>query len=316
MASPQVSVVIPTYMRPDRLDRAVASVVAQTFDNWELIVVNDDPTDSVRNVLPADERITCLQHDENRGAPAARNTGIQASTGDYIALLDDDDEWKPTKLERQVLVLDASDEKTGMVYTGVERVKNGEVRDVYTPTAEGDILSILLQRNVIPSPTPLIRRDCFEKVGRFDERLQSNQDLDMWIRIADEFAVTCLSEALARSHVDHSDRISEDIERLYQGERCLLDKHEHHFINHPAAHAYRYHELGMYATYTDRKHEAVRYFLKSIRLGRRDPLTFSYAVLSLLPDPVHTRVFALRRLVSEHGFTRGLSQFVSFERQS
>ena len=121
---PAVSVVIPTHDRPDLLLRAVASVLAQTVTDLEVVVVDDG---SARPVEVHDDRVTVLRHDTALGAPAARNTGVAASTGDVVAFLDDDDQWLPTKLARQLAVLEARDdvvlvgchhEEAGLAYRG------------------------------------------------------------------------------------------------------------------------------------------------------------------------------------------------------
>ena len=102
--SPVVSVIIPTYNRAHLIGRAIRSVLDQTYQDWELIVVDDASTDDIPGIVKGftDGRVKYIRHDENKGAAAARNTGIQAARGAYIAFLDSDDEWLPEKLERQV----------------------------------------------------------------------------------------------------------------------------------------------------------------------------------------------------------------------
>jgi glycosyltransferase involved in cell wall biosynthesis len=96
MSHPKVSIVIPTYNRPKKLIRAVESVIEQTYTDWELIVVDDSSDVDAEETIPDDDRIRYIQHECNKGAPAARNTGIDASNGEFIALLDDD-AWKSGK---------------------------------------------------------------------------------------------------------------------------------------------------------------------------------------------------------------------------
>lgn len=109
-APPAVSVVIPTYDRAAVLPRAIDSVLGQTVEDLELLVVDDGSTDRAPDVVAgyADDRVRCLRHEQNRGASAARNSGIEAASGDYVAFLDSDDEWLAGKLETQLAVLEAA----------------------------------------------------------------------------------------------------------------------------------------------------------------------------------------------------------------
>ena len=117
---PQVSVIIPTHNRSEFLGAAIGSVLSQTFQDFELIVVDDASTDTTAEVVASfnDERIKFIRHGMNKGGSVARNTGILNSTGDYIAFLDDDDEWLPAKLSKQIQVLLSSPPEVGCVYAG------------------------------------------------------------------------------------------------------------------------------------------------------------------------------------------------------
>jgi glycosyltransferase involved in cell wall biosynthesis len=295
MSNPLVSVVVATYKRPQLVQRAVNSILAQTYDEWEFIVVNDDPETDVSGVIPEDPRISYAQHYKNRDLNGARNTGVRAASGKYIAFLDDDDEWKPTKLEKQVEAFEELDDTYGLIYAGTETVTEDGIISNDVSSVEGDILSTLLRSNVIPSPTPLVRRECFKTVGLFDETFRTKTDLEMWIRIAQEYLIAQVPEKLATTYQSHDDRMSDDFERLYQGQKRFVEKFRDLLEVHPDAFAYRLHELGMYASYTDRQHEAARYFLASLRAGRRDPLTAAYAVVNLLPSSISRIIFTLRR---------------------
>lgn len=307
MSDPLVSVVVPTYERPEKLARAVDSVLKQHYEQWELLVVNDAPDEDVVHILPDDDRITYIRHEENRGAPAARNTGIEASTGEFIALLDDDDAWKPTKLARQLERFDAVGKGCGLVYTGRDIVQDGVVVNSDHPTTEGWIFEDLLAGNVIASETPLIRSECFDRVGGFDTSFESAQDLDMWLRIAREYKIAVVSESLAIAYRGHGDRISEDMDRKYHGLARLLKKYREDFEAHPEVLAHRYKTLGVYAVESGRTREGRRLFVSSLRTYPRDPLVLLYALCTLPPSVVRDRLFKLRAVMFEHGVVSGLS---------
>jgi len=189
--TPVVSVVIPTYNRAEIIGRAIRSVQAQTFEDWELIVVDDASEDETEEVVAAfeDTRIRYIQHVENRGGAAARNTGIRNSRGEYIAFLDSDDEWLPQKLEGQIRVFEKASESVGLVYTGMIRKK-----DEYTkrkpPVYSGWIEEKLYLENVIGScSVGVIKSNVTNEVGYFDKKLDSAQDKDYWLRVSKVFKI-------------------------------------------------------------------------------------------------------------------------------
>src|SRR5262245_11345247 len=189
---PKISVIIPTHDRAHFLPGAIFSVLNQTFQDFEIIVVDDASNDNTSEVVAAfnDERIRFLQHETNKGGSAARNTGILNSQCDYIAFLDDDDEWLPDKLAKQMDVLLRSPPEVGCVYTGYVMVDGttGRVIDQRTPAKKGNLANDLLRSNYVGgTSSALLKRDCLKKVGLFDENLPRSQDYDLWIRIANEF---------------------------------------------------------------------------------------------------------------------------------
>ncbi|MGB9961588.1 glycosyltransferase family 2 protein [Halobacterium sp. MBLA0001] len=234
---PLVSVVIPTHNRADILPRALRSVQQQSHENLDIIVVDDCSSDDTSNVVQnlADSRTRYIRHEENKGANAARNTGIKAANGDYIAFLDDDDKWLEPKIEMQLERFKLLPSSYGLVYSGRKIVEDGEVIEEYIPDKEGDIYDILLNGNIIPSESPLIREECFENVGNFDTKFQSSQDIDMWIRIAKQYEIACVPKVLAISFWGHNDRISQDYDKKYQGTMRLLKKYWWDMLKNPRA---------------------------------------------------------------------------------
>ena len=231
----EVSVIVPTYNRANVLPRALDSVLSQTYKDIELIVVDDNSDDDTRNVVESysDPRIRYVRHEINQGANSARNTGIKEANGHYISFLDDDDEWFAEKINTQLTVLKQLDDSYGLAYSGRQIVKNGKVIEEYKPDLEGEVFRELLKENFIPSETPLIRYDCFESVGLFDERFRSCQDWDMWLRISQEYKISCVDEILAVSHWDSNDRISTNSRRKHQGYELILKKYSKHIKRNP-----------------------------------------------------------------------------------
>ena len=199
-----VSVIIPTHNRSELLLEAIASVQAQTFRDFELIVVDDGSTDNTESVVRviADSRIR-YHRNQWTGLPAVgRNTGIRMARGEYIAFLDSDDLWLPTKLERQLEVLTKEDPK-GWCYCACDILihETGEVlpgRRSF-PDAETFHQNLLIE-NFIASPTPLVHRSMFEECGLLDERweLRFAEDREMWLRLAAHRLPCVYREPLAR----------------------------------------------------------------------------------------------------------------------
>ena len=205
---PRVSVIIPTYNCAQYIGVAVESVLAQTFADYELIVVDDGSTDETADTLkPYEGRITLI-HQENQERSAARNTGIRASSGQYIAFLDSDDIWQPNKLKRQVAILDQYPEVVLTYCQALYVDIDGRPVEFVGETASGesgseiivaDLSRNLLLGNVISGggSTPMVRRAALEEVGLFDEILSYAEDWDMWMRLSRKGPFAYVPEPLA-----------------------------------------------------------------------------------------------------------------------
>jgi len=195
--APKVSVVIPVFNRPASVRRAIESVLAQTCQDFEIVVVDDGSTDTTVAAVAAlaDPRITVIRHQRNRGGSAARNTGIAAGSAPYVAFLDSDDEWLPVKLERQLALFERSGERLGLVYAGTERVfADGRV-DRIIPRRPHDVTRALLTENVIgETSVGMVRRAALDETGGFDESLPASQDMDLWLRICEGFLADVVPE--------------------------------------------------------------------------------------------------------------------------
>lgn len=210
---PLVSVVIPTHNRFSLLCRAVNSVLAQSYESLECIVVDDGSTDDTQCLLSKinDSRLIYLRHGTPRYASAARNTGIAEASGEYIAFLDDDDEWMSSKLEKQIACMRAAPEKVGMVYCWAQ-ICNGEgdvIRN-YKPEIKGDIFSDVLDEQRIGNcSTLLVKKNVVEQVGGFDENLRRGNDGDFIRRVTLHYEVDFVPELLIKYVIAHGyDRIT------------------------------------------------------------------------------------------------------------
>jgi glycosyltransferase involved in cell wall biosynthesis len=273
-----VSVVIPTRNRPRHVARAVRSVLAQTFSDLEILVVDDASTDDVGAVLAplADARVRVLRHDRRRGACAARNTGIDAARGRFVALLDDDDEWMPGKLAAQVARF-ASAPEIGLVYCGVEVVSEatGEVQRRSLPKGAPLTYADLLRSTGFGASAAVVRRECFAAIGGFDETLAGAQDRDMWLRIAKRYRLDYVPDALVRWYI-HGEQITTDLGVKITARRQLLHKYADDLRSHPAALARLLLSLGMMYGADARPAPAAWCFLRAIRRSPRDPVPYRH----------------------------------------
>jgi len=187
-----VSVIIPTYKRPEFLSNAIDSVLNQTYKNIEIIVVDDNNPDSlervetekIMNKYNKNPCIKYIRHEKNKNGSAARNTGIKNSSRRYIAFLDDDDEFLPNKIQLQVERLESLDDSWGMCYTKFVRKKHNKIIDKGIENKEGDISIELLKGSLYISAGSnlMIRRDIVEKINGFNELFLRRQDLEFLIR--------------------------------------------------------------------------------------------------------------------------------------
>lgn len=202
---PLVSVVIPMYNRENTIKRAVQSVLDQTYQNIEVIVIDDASTDrSVETVQSIhDERIKILCLLNNQGANHARNEGIKAAKGEYIAFQDSDDEWFPTKLGVQIdYVLENNLQAVFCPYylVGEYSVRQVPSKQIEDYMQNRSVREVLHERNIIGTPTLLIHRKVIEHVGMFDEKLPRFQDYDLVIRISQKYDIGFVSQVLANAY--------------------------------------------------------------------------------------------------------------------
>ena len=195
---PKVSVIIPTYNRLPMLKEAVDSVLAQDFEDFELIVVDDGSTDGTAEEIERyGKRVHLLQHPENRGVSAARNKGILRARGKYIAFLDSDDLWVKGKLKIQVTFLNDNPHYS-LCYTDEIWIRKGRRVNPKVKHAKysGWIFERCLPLCTISPSSAMMRKTLFSKVGLFDESLPVCEDYDFWLRVSARFPIFFINRKL------------------------------------------------------------------------------------------------------------------------
>lgn len=239
--TPKVSVIIPTYNRPDRLRTALASVLAQEYRDFQIIVVNDGamPVEPVIAAFNGDGRITLINHDRNRGLAASRNTGLRQATGTYVCYLDDDDRFLPDHLRTLVDQLETGDCK--VAYTDAWRVHEQIVGETITeinrdqPYADEFNPHQLLIGNYIPVLCVMHARACLDEVGLFDESLFVHEDWDLWIRMATRYPFAHIPKATAEFtwRVDGSSMTSHSREAFLRTTEIIYRKYAPYAAKYP-----------------------------------------------------------------------------------
>ena len=207
---PKVSVIIPTYNRLPMLKEAVESVLAQDFEDLELIVVDDGSTDGTADeITRCGGRVKLLRHQENRGVSAARNSGILHARGKYIGFLDSDDLWVKGKLKTQVDFFDENPQYP-LCYTDEIWIRRGKRVNPMLKHAKfsGWILEKCLPLCIISPSSALMRKTLFSKVGLFDEALPVCEDYDLWLRVSVRFPIFFIDKRLIVKRGGHPDQLS------------------------------------------------------------------------------------------------------------
>lgn len=219
-----VSVIIPSYNREKTIERAVMSVLNQTYKDLELIVVDDCSKDNTVEVLKSikDDRFKIIELEKNSGACVARNVGVENAQGDYIAFQDSDDEWLLDKLEKQMAIFEK--EKVDLVFCAFNRFGLG--KNFTCPKLSEGIVErkTLLEDSRISTQTLVGKKECFENV-KFDPEMPRLQDYDITIRLSKKYSIYFVNEPLVNMYVQN-DSISISKNKMIRAETIIFSKYK------------------------------------------------------------------------------------------
>ena len=303
---------MPTRNRAKLLERAIGSVLAQGRSDWELIVLDDGSTDHTPEVLArlasSDSRIRTVPHSSAKGPARARNRGIGLGRGEFVAFLDDDDEWLPHKLERAVEALER-EPAAGLAYSPFFFVDAHETEHVYgvVDVSQDEPLRRLLAGNFLGTSAVVARRELLLDVGGFNEAMPSLEDWDLWLRVAARVRFAYVPEPLVRIWFSQAsvtswqgarrracDLIAERMESLCAGDRRALADGYH-------ALAYELLTHGLAAP-------GRSYMRRSVALRPWPPQRLCMAAAAHAPLPAYRLVTDLHRARSERAARRGLGR--------
>jgi len=239
-AHPTVSVVIPTYNRADLIARSIRSVLSQSYQDFELLVVDDGSVDDTAAVVAglADPRMRYVRLHRNIGAGPARNVGIRMSKGEFVAFQDSDDEWLPEKLAICMSVFARNPPPLGVVYSDMERMRqDGSIIYHRSP----DIMSGRLidpgrrsyQVHMLGTQSTVIRRECLAATGYFNEKLPALEDMELFIRLSKQFGFIRIPKPLVRYY--ETDGLSKNLGARRIARKLILKLYGRELLLHDAS---------------------------------------------------------------------------------
>jgi glycosyltransferase involved in cell wall biosynthesis len=285
-----VSVIIPTYKRPDTLTRSIESVLNQDYDNVEVIVADDNGVGTEFGIKTAEimkqyadnPRVKYVQHEHNINGSAARNSGFRASSGEYIMFLDDDDEFLPKKVSSQIKRLEQLDESWGACYSNYIKVTNDGKRlfSRSKESKEGNLLVEELKRNlfVAAGSNLMVRRNVIEEIGGFNENFLRNQDVEFLVKILKKYKLAYCNALGLKVYVHpkppRSQTFEQITERFLESFRSDIEA----LSDHDKTEVYKMIDLQLFRSYLKKRNTYKKAFLM-IRTRRVNPfLALAYYV--------------------------------------
>lgn len=241
-----VSVVMPTYNRAKTIERAIFSILNQSYQDFEIIIVDDNSNDNTEEIVKNinDNRIKYIKNNINKGANESRNIGIAEANGEYIAFQDSDDEWMKNKLEVQLKAL--SETNSDVVASGFFRYEDdGTITTIpEKPICDEEISKQIMFGNFISTQTVLGKKQCFLD-EKFDPDFPRMQDWDLMIRISRRYKVHYMNTQLANVYIQ-GNSISKDNTKGIKALNMFLEKYKDFYNKNPKAKSWMYYEIGNY----------------------------------------------------------------------
>lgn len=297
---PKVSVIIPTYNRAHLIDKSIQSVLNQTYQNFEIIIVDDASTDNTEEVVNsfASQKIIYLKHEKNKGANAARNSGIAIAKAGLLAFNDSDDKWMPTKLEKQIKIIENAEHNVGIVYTGFYQIINNNksyIPSIYVKQKDGNIHQSLLDGNFVSTQTVLVKKECFKKLGFFDEELPRLQDWELWLRLSKCYKFKFIDEPLVIAVVQPNS-ITNNSNALAVALELIITKHFKNEGISPQIKSRHHLQLAKSLYFVGRKKDALTYYCEAIKLDPFNLKIFFDIFISLFGEKIYGYFIIFNRL--------------------
>jgi glycosyltransferase involved in cell wall biosynthesis len=292
---PRVSVITVSHNRPSLLSRSIASALSQDYSDFELIIVDDSSNDEPHKVVNSfvDPRIKYIGLESEITTSAADNVGIKSAHGDYIAFLDDDDEWLPTKLSKQVMAFDSAGSSVGLIYTGINYID--EVKGsskIILPAYKGRVFDrLLLGCFIWAQSSVMIRREVLAEANGFDGRLQSIHDWDLYLRIAKNYEFDYIPEALVNYYCNYGGQ-TRNLEKRLQGQSIVYGKIGNQIKSKKVWSNYYFHR-GVWLFMLGDHLEGRRCLVESLRYNWKNLRALPLLVLSIMGSGAFKKMYSL-----------------------
>ena len=291
---PEISIILPTYNRAHLLSRAIDSVLNQTYQNFELIIIDDGSSDDTGKIISnyKTPSIKYIKFKKNKGANIARNIGIQSARGKYIAFQDSDDKWHKGKLEKQIDVIKSNLYNVQIVFSSFWYIESG-LRKYFPTNADvlksSHIKNEVIKNNFIAMPTALIERKCFEENGLFDESLPRYQDWELFIRFSQYYDFKFIKEPLVDVYRE-VDCISMDRHAAIKGIEIILKQHQSIFYKNKLLFSKHFFYLGKLCFLESEIIDCKRYFLRSIKLNCFNVKSVFSLLIILISEKLYEKI--------------------------
>ena len=284
---PKVSVIITTFNRANFLEKAIKSVLAQTYADFELLILDNSSTDNTEEVILSfqDSRIRHIKHQPIL-ISEARNLGVREARGEFVAFLDDDDEWLEEKLKLQIKVFENNSADTGLVYGGFIWVDSNS-REVgrHRSVLEGMILGkLLVQKDFFTgsASNPMIRKSVFDTIGHYNEKVATGEDWELYLRLAERYPINFTPEIVVKINQHAGPRLGDKLKSAAELELMVMDRYQEIFEKNRKLKSFYLQKIGGKFYRTGEVSRGRAYILQAIKIYPLNYIAYGQYLISLL----------------------------------
>jgi len=286
---PLITAIITTFNRAQFLEKAVKSILTQTFENFELLVLDNSSTDNTQEIVKGfnDKRIKYIKH-KPIGISAARNLGVKKASGEFIAFLDDDDEWLPNKLQNQIDIFKKNKLDAALVYGGFVWInEKNKIIGKHLPALRGYILKELLSQKDYftgSASNPMIRKSVFKNIGYYNKNVLTGEDWEFYLRLSQKFKIDFTNKFVVKIKQHSGSRLGDKLLEAAELELLVLKNYSEIFKNNPRLKSLYLQKIGGKFCRISQPQKGRIYLKKAIRVYPLNYLAYGQYLLSFLGD--------------------------------